>query len=101
MTEKKIVEHWQGGTRRIDSTEEMAAAEARRFGALNGGRREPYLKWAGALMCIVLAVVALAVVVDKYGHAGVGIPPAAAAAGGPGRFQPRPADRSNCGEIGA
>jgi hypothetical protein len=98
MTEK-MVESPRTGGRPLESMEERARAEARRFGALPGGRQEPYLLWLGGFICVVLvAVVAFAASPHLFGRLEVGGPAAAAAAVDSRQFVS--ADRVTCAEIG-
>jgi hypothetical protein len=101
MTEKKMVEPRQISARVLESVEERAAGEAKRFGALNGGRQEPYLKWAGGFICIVLAAVALAVIANSTGWLSFGNRPTALAAEQATAFLPARANRASCAEIGS
>ena len=100
MTEKQMVEPWQFRTRVLESVDGRARAEARRFGALNGGRPEPYLKWFGGFICVLLAVVVLAAIAHTYRSTGAGIPPTNAGATGLAPYPQAVADRRSCAEIG-
>jgi hypothetical protein len=99
MTEKKIVEPSRSRGRPLASMDERAKAEARQFGALPGGRGEPYLLWLGGFMCVLLAVVVLAAIASSYGllQLGRSLPAVAAEQSSE---SPHVAGRSNCAEIG-
>jgi hypothetical protein len=100
MTDKKIDAPRMGGERLLESIDERAEAEARHYGALTGGQPEPYLAWFGGLICVVLAVVALAAIAYSAGRFEVGRPPPVAAALEPGQVSPPPTDRLSCAQMG-
>lgn len=69
------------------------------FRGLTGDRREPYLVWCGGLLCVVLAILALAGIASSNGWLPIGrsLPAhAATQAAGPAQV----GDRADCAEIG-